>query len=230
MRIGSVRNEDEYILISRITHAGYCLRRSALIMNEQLWQENIETAKGRLDHERVHNQRTEKRSDRISLYEQEIYSDGLKIIGKCDLVEAVRNENGACFPFAPYLAVLYPVEFKHGIVREEEEYKIQLCAQAMCLEEMFRTKIPEGALFFTDSHKRLPVIMDEELRNKTTDLIASVRRIKEELILPTPEYGPKCRKCSIKEICAPKTKRSSVSYCQKLCQEAKERPSIEETS
>ena len=223
-------NKEDYILISQLTHAGYCLRRVALIMNEQVWKESADTAKGRLEHARVHEQRTERRSDKTSLYEQDVFSDRLKIIGKCDLVEAIRSANGKKFPFTPYLAVLYPVEFKHGIVRDEEEYKIQLCAQAMCLEDMFQTSIPEGALFFTSSHKRMPVILDESLRNKTKDIIDSVWRIKETFFLPPPEYGPKCRKCSILDECAPKTKRSSKSYCIKLSQEAKERPSIEETS
>ncbi len=223
-------NKEDYILISQLTHAGYCLRRAALIMNEQVWKESADTAKGRIEHMRVHDQRTERRSDKTSLYEQEVFSDHLKIIGKCDLVEAIKSTNGKLFPFTSYSAVLYPVEFKHGMVRDEEEYKIQLCAQAMCLEDMFQTSIPEGALFFTSSHRRMPVTLDEALRNKTKDIIASVWKIKETFFLPPPEYGSKCRKCSIKDICAPKAKRSSMPYCLKLSQEAKERPCIEETS
>ena len=199
-------------------------------MNEQLWQESADTAKGRFEHDRVHDQRTEKRADKISLYEQDVYSDSLKIMGKCDLLEANRNEDGSFLPFIPYPVTLYPVEFKHGNVREEEEYKIQLCAQAICLEEMYNTDIPEGALFFTSSHRRMPVALDEELRNKTKEIIAAVRRIKESFALPPPEYGPKCKKCSLKDACSPKTKRSAASYCQMLCQEAKEMPSLEETS
>ena len=159
-----------------------------------------------------------------------MYSDELKIMGKCDLLEANRDEKGVLLPFAPFPVTLYPVEFKHGNVREEEEYKIQLCAQAMCLEEMFQTHISEGALFFTSSHRRLPVLLDETLRSRTKEIIASVRKIKEDFILPSPEYGPKCQTCSMKDACAPKTKRSAASYCQKLCQEAKEMPSLEETS
>ena len=116
-----MQNRDDYLLLSQLTQAGYCLRRAALIMNEQLWQENADTAKGRFEHNHVHDQRTEKRSDRISLYEQEVYSDSLKIMGKCDLLEANRSENGTLLPFAPFPVTLYPVEFKHGNVREEEE-------------------------------------------------------------------------------------------------------------
>ena len=225
-----MQNKDDYLLLSQLTQAGYCLRRAALIMNEQLWQESADTAKGRFEHDRVHDQRTEKRADKISFYEQDVYSDELKIMGKCDLLEASKDEKGVRLPFAPYPVTLYPVEFKHGNVREEEEYKIQLCAQAMCLEQMFQTSIPEGALFFTSAHRRLPVSLDAALRNRTKEIIASVRRIKEDLALPPPEYGPKCQKCSMKEVCAPKIKRSAASYCQRLYQEAKEMPSLEETS
>lgn len=223
-------NKDDYLLLSQLAQAGYCLRRVSLIMNEQLWQESADTAKGRFEHERVHDLRTEKRTDKISLYEQDVYSDSLQIIGKCDLIEAYRDEKGIVLPFAPFPVTLYPVEFKHGIVREEEEYRIQLCAQAMCLEEMFQTHILEGALFFTSSHRRLPVKINEALRNKTKEIIASVRKIKEDYILPPPVYGSKCQKCSMKDACRPKAKRSAISYCQKLCQEAKEMPNLEETS
>ena len=121
-----MRNKEDYLLLSQLTQAGYCLRRAALIMNELLWQESADTAKGRFEHNRVHDQRTEKRADRISLYEQDVFSDSLKIMGKCDLLEAIRDEKGIPLPIAPYPVMLYPVEFKHGAVREEEEYKIQL--------------------------------------------------------------------------------------------------------
>ena len=225
-----MRNKDDYILLSQLTQAGYCMRRVALIMNEQLWQDSSDTVKGHFDHDRVHDQHTERRSKKIMLYEQEVYSDVLKITGKCDLVEATKDENGTLLPLAPFPVILYPVEFKHGNVREEEEYKIQLCAQAMCLEEMYGTKIPEGALFFSSSHRRLPVQLDDTLRSKTKDVIIAVRRIKDDFLLPPPEYGPKCHKCSMKGECAPKTKRSAAVYCQKLRQEAKEMPGIEETA
>ena len=225
-----MQNKEDYILLSQLTHAGYCLRRAALIMNEQLWQESADTVKGRFEHERVHDQRTEKRANKNSFYEMDVFSDNLRIMGKCDLLEVNKDENGMLLTLAPYPVTLYPVEFKHGNVREEEEYKIQLCAQAMCLEEMFQTNIPEGALFFTSSHRRLPVLLDEALRNRTKEIITIVRKMIEGFILPPPEYGPKCRKCSMRDACSPRTKRSAASYCQKLCQEAKEMPSLEEAS
>ena len=225
-----MRNKEDYILLSQLTQAAYCPRRAALIMNEQLWQDSADTVKGHFEHDRVHDQHMERRTDKITLYEQDLYSDILKITGKCDMVEAIKDEKGTLLPFAPFPVTLYPVEFKHGSVREEEEYKIQLCAQALCLEEMYQTHIPEGALFFTSSHRRFPVSLDDALRDKTKEVIALVSSIKEGFLLPSPEYGPKCQKCSMKDICAPKTKRSAGAYCQNLRQEAKEAPGDEETA
>lgn len=93
-------------------------------------------------------------------------SDVLSLLGKCDCIEAVRAEDGCRIPALEFPVKLYPVEYKHGSLREEESYQLQLCAQAMCLEEMFHTTIEEGALFFISSHRRLPVLLDEALREQ----------------------------------------------------------------
>lgn len=89
--------------------------------------------------------------------------------------------------------------YKHGIVRDEEEYKIQLCAQAMCLEEMFDTEIPEGALFFISSHRRLEIVLDESLRQQTRELANELHEIRTKLFVPDAVYSAKCRKCSLKD-------------------------------
>lgn len=223
-------SRDEYLLLSQLAQAGYCLRRAALIMNEQLWQESADTAKGRAEHARVHDQRTERRTDEIRLYEQDVWSDTLRIVGKCDLVEVKKSGSGSVLPIAPFPAVLYPVEFKHGNVRNEPEYMIQLCAQALCLEEMFGVDIREGALFFVTAHRRMAVRLDDSLRQQTLALIAKLREIKEGFFLPPAEYGPKCRACSLKVDCEPRLKRSAAAYCSQLRQQAEEVPTIEETA
>ncbi len=216
-----MRDEEDRLLLSQLTHAGYCLRRAGLVMNEQLWQESGDTAKGRVEHERVHTQRIERRGDSLKLYEYDIFSKTLNIGGKCDCIEAVRDENGCHIPGVSFPVRLYPVEFKHGRVREEEEYEMQLCAQAMCLEEMYQTNIPEAALFYTSSHRRYPVRLTEELREKTRSMIETLWDIRETYRIPKAEYSAKCKKCSVRELCMPKTKRSAGSYCSRLAQEAK---------
>lgn len=217
-----MRDEENELLLSQLTHAGYCMRRAALVINEQLWSESSDTAKGRMEHEKVHTQRVERRGDHIKLYEYDVFSETMGVRGKCDCIEAERDENGCMIPASDFPVRLYPVEFKHGKVREEEEYELQLCAQAMCLEEMYRTTIPEAALFYTSSHRRYPVALTEELRAKVKTLLAELRDIKENHRLPAAVYTAKCKKCSMKDLCMPKLKRSASAYCSKVAKAAKE--------
>ena len=221
-RIGSVRDDGDYLLLSQLTHAGYCLRRVALIMNEQIWQESADTAKGRMEHERVHMQRMERRGENIKLYEYDVFSDQMQLRGKCDCIEATACDSGCRIPQVDFPVKLFPVEFKHGKLREELEYEVQLCAQAMCLEEMFDTTIEQGALFYTSSHRRYPVQFTEELRQQVLKTAAVLRGIRDKQAVPEAEYSAKCRKCSIYDICMPKTKRSAKQYCEQLRRDAEE--------
>ena len=220
MKAGSMKDESEYLLLSQLTHAGFCLRRVALVMNEQAWQENADTAKGRMEHERVHAQRMERRGDSIKLFEYDVVSHALEIRGKCDCIEATASDTGCMIPFVDFPVCLYPVEFKHGKVREEREYEIQLCAQAMCLEEMFHTDIMEGALFYTSSHRRFPVKFTDELRQEVLRTVAILRNIRDERTVPKAKYSVKCKKCSLYEICMPKVAASADNYCRQMKREA----------
>ena len=213
-------DEWEAIPISRLSHAGYCLRRAALLTNEQLWAESADTAKGRREHERVHDERIEKRGDELKLYEYTVFSDTLGISGKCDCIEAIRDETGCRIPAADFPVKLYPVEFKHGRIRAEEEYEIQLCAQAMCLEEMYHTSIPEGALFYTSSHRRQSVVLNDDLRRKVVDTVRAVDQIRREFRVLLAVPGAKCTKCSIRDLCMPDISGSAEGYCDKMRKEA----------
>lgn len=222
-----MRDEEDDLLLSQLTHAGYCLRRVALVMNEQLWSESGDTAKGRLEHERTHTRRIERRGSEVKLYDHEVRSRRLGIRGKCDCIEAQAWEDGCTVPGILFPVRLYPVEYKHGRVRSEEEYELQLCAQAMCLEEMYQTTIPEGALFYTSSHRRFPVQLTEELRAKVEQTVETLRRIREQQLLPKAEYSSKCKKCSLKEQCMPRLKKSALAYCRALEREARGEGSVE---
>lgn len=217
-----MKDKDDYLLLSQLTHAGYCLRRCALVMNEQLWRDSADTAKGHLEHERTHDRRIERRGDNVKFFEHDVFSDSLGIRGKCDCVEGTADETGALVPALDFPIRLYPVEYKHGIVRDEEEYAIQLCAQAMCLEEMYHTEIPEGAIFYTSSHRRLPVRLDEKLRERVRETVRTLQDIRDHFRVPPAEPGPKCAKCSLKDLCMPKLPRSAKSYCEQLIREAGE--------
>ena len=215
-------DEEERILLSRLSHAAYCLRRAALLSNEQLWQENADTAKGRAEHERVHTSRTEHRGKELKLYEYAVFSQKLGIGGMCDCIEAEESPEGCRIPVAKFPVSLYPVEFKHGKLRTEEEYEIQLCAQAMCLEEMYQTTIPEGAIFYISSHRRQPVKLDTALREKVLRTIEAVREIQDSRRIPPPEPGKKCKRCSLRDQCMPDIPASAAGYCDVLEREAKE--------
>lgn len=213
-------DDAEYLPLSYLSQVCYCPRRAGLLLNERLWAESRDTAKGLAEHERVHTQRTEKRGGLLKLYEYTVYSDTLQLLGKCDCIEAARSEDGCRIPAADFPVQLYPIEYKHGTVRDEEEYKIQLCAQAICLEEMFGTSIPEGALFFISSHRRLPVVLDDALRSQTRALAHQLHRIRDTLSVPAAEYSARCRRCSLLELCMPKVKTSAADYCRQLRQAA----------
>lgn len=215
-------DEQEYLPLSRLSQAEFCLRRAALLLNEQVWEENTDTTKGRLEHEKVHTQRVERRRDRLNLYEYTVFSDSMGLVGKCDCIEAVRAENGCIIPAAPFPVSLYPVEYKHGSLREESSYLIQLCAQAMCLEEMFHTTVSKGALFFITAHRRLEVEFTEELRGSVRRIARALRSIRDDFTIPAADDGPKCKKCSMKEYCMPAVKASAQKYCEALVKEAKE--------
>lgn len=210
------------IALSRLSHAGYCLRRAALLTNEQLWGENAETAKGREEHTRVHTSRIERRGCSVTLYEYEVFSQTRNLYGKCDCVEATEDPSGCLIPAADFPVRLYPVEYKHGKVREEEEYEIQLCAQAMCLEEMYQTQIPEGAIFYISSHRRKTVLFTQELRELVLNTIRALEDVRRSFTIPPPEPGPKCKRCSLRDLCMPEAPQSARNYCSKLALEAME--------
>lgn len=213
-----MKNEDR-LPLSYVGQYYYCPRRAALLMNQQIWVENEYTAEGRLEHERVHTGRVERRGDFLKLYEFNVWSDSLMLSGKCDCVEAVKSANGAKLPAEKEQYDLYPIEYKHGKVRNEKEYEIQLCAQAICLEEMYNTNIPEGALFYIDSHQRVPVKFTKELRSLTQQTAELLWNCFRTHSLPRTEETPKCRKCSIKENCMPGLRSSASAYCRQLRKE-----------
>ena len=202
----------EPIPLSRLAHAGYCLRRAALLTNEQLWKENADTAKGREAHKRVHTSRIERRGDTLQLFEYDVFSRELNIGGKCDCIEAERDEAGCLIPAAEFPVRLYPVEYKNGKLRDEEEYELQLCAQAMCLEEMLLCNIPEGSLFYGETRRREVVPLDAALRAEVTQMLDQMQKYYNAHHTPKARQTKGCNACSLRNICLPKLgKMSDVS-------------------
>lgn len=219
-------DEWEPIPLSQLAHAGFCLRRAALLTNERVWSENADTAKGRSEHERVHTQRIERRGDSAKLYEFPVFSKTLGVAGKCDCIEAESSPEGCLIPALDFPVRLYPVEYKHGVLRSEREYEMQLCVQAMCLEEMFHTRIPEGAIYYITSHRRYPVPLTEELRGLVKETIGKIESFRRSFTIPPAECGAKCRACSLREHCQPDVQQSALGYCTQLRKEAMEEEAI----
>lgn len=209
-------DNDERIPVSYIAQYGYCPRRCGLLMLEQCWNENEYTASGRAEHTRVHTSRIEKRGKNIKIYEFAIASEKLNLFGKCDCLELTESEAGAKFDFSESKFDIFPVEYKHGVVRNELEYNMQLCAQAICLEEMYQTNITKGAIFYIDSHRRVEIELTQQLRDSVIRTAKEISQIQIQKTIPHAQYTKKCNKCSLYDICMPKLNNSAKEYIKQL--------------
>ena len=194
--MNAVYSDCELIPISALQHYSFCPRQCALIHVEQVWVENRLTAEGRAMHEKAHSADCETRGDvRIS---RGIALRSLKIgvTGVADVVEFHRQPDKTTIPF--------PVEYKLGKPKEGNCDRVQLCAQAMCLEEMLAVDVPKGALFYGRNRRREPVCFTDALRNESAELCKSVHSLILACETPAPVYTPRCRSCSLFDLCMPK--------------------------
>jgi CRISPR-associated exonuclease Cas4 len=189
--------EDDLIQLSALQHFAYCPRQCALIHVEQVWSENVFTAEGRIMHDKADSNKYESRGNVCIDYSVPLRSLRLGLIGKADVVEFHRQPDGSWLPF--------PVEYKRGKPKADDCDKIQLCAQAICLEEMLSVEIKEGALFYGQTRRREDVVFDAALRAETDDIANKTRDLIAAGITPKAEYSKKCDKCSLLELCMPKT-------------------------
>ncbi|MBF0558714.1 MAG: CRISPR-associated protein Cas4 [Nitrospirae bacterium] len=188
---------DDLIMLSALQHFVYCERQCALIHVEQAWSENVFTAEGRIMHEKVDTAKYESRKNVRIEYGVPMRSLRLGLIGKADVVEFHRTDDGTWLPF--------PVEYKRGKSKADNCDRVQLCAQAICLEEMLDVEIREGTLFYGQTRRREDVVFDRELRMETEDVAEKVHELIVAGITPKPEYSKKCERCSLLELCMPKT-------------------------
>ncbi|MXN67128.1 CRISPR-associated protein Cas4 [Stappia sp. GBMRC 2046] len=202
----------EPIPLSALQHAVYCLRQAALIHLERLWAENRFTAEGQILH--VNADKAASRKTRGVRRETalQIASKRLGVAGVADLVE---------FHKAGEEEVPFPVEFKRGKPKPHRADEVQLCAQALCLEETTGRPVPEGALFYGETKRRVTVPFDEELRRLTEATIAELREVFAILRTPVPVYrAARCRACSLKDICRPQAvTRSAASWRKRMLDE-----------
>ena len=196
--------EDDLIQLSALQHLVFCERQCALIHIEQLWSENLFTAEGRIMHDKVDTANRESRGNIRIEYGVPMRSLRLGLIGKADVVEFHRKDDGAWIPF--------PVEYKRGKPKIDDCDKVQLCAQAICLEEMLNIEIREGALFYGQTRHRHDVKFDSALRKETEAAAVRLHELIASGITPKAEYSAKCKKCSLVELCLPKASSKASNY------------------
>lgn len=205
-------SEDDLVPISALQHILFCERQYALIHIEQVWEENRFTAEGKVLHERVDSEHHESRRLFRQEYGMAVRSLERGLIGKCDLVELYLAPNGG-------VADAVPVEFKRGRNKEEDVDRVQLCAQAFCLEEMFKVPVAVGQLYYLQEHRRTTVDIDGPLRAKTLQLVERIQQLQSAGTTPPAVYEKrKCDRCSLLELCMPESAGSGGKRVDRFVQ------------
>ena len=201
-------SEENLLMISALQHLAFCERQCALIHLEQQWAENRYTVLGELLHEKVHSVESDLRTDCVTARSLRLASYVLGLTGQADVVEfhrckkeedsgiKISGKEGEWLPF--------PVEFKKGKPKMDNIDEVQLCAQAICLEEQLSISIHSGALFYGDKRRRQQVIFDTILRKETIQLSKNLHDLISSEKTPAPIYSKKCQSCSLYDICNPK--------------------------
>ena len=197
-------NDDDYLPLSGLQHFLFCRRQWALIHIEQQWAENLRTTEGELMHDRAHDSSfAESRGDLYIVRGLRVMSHELGISGECDVVEFHRSPDGVPLAQKEGLWKPYPVEYKHGQPKSDDCDAVQLCAQAMCLEEMLCCEIPAGALFYGQTRRRQEVAFTPELRTRVKEAAEEMQRLYRRAYTPKVKPSKACNACSLKELCLP---------------------------
>lgn len=197
--------EDDYLQLSGLQHFAFCRRQWALIHIENQWAENYRTVDGQLMHQRVHDQEfRESRGDRLTVRGLAVHSAKLGVSGQCDAVEFFRDPAGVPLRGREGLWLPYPVEYKRGKPKEHDADELQLCAQAMCLEEMLCCAVPEGALYYGEPRRRTVVRYTPELCGQVRDYLQEMHELYDRRYTPKVKPTKACNACSLKDLCLPK--------------------------
>ena len=191
---------NEPIMLSALEHYAYCPRQCGLIHLEQVFDENIYTLRGEHVHRQVDLPGSEMHYQGRIERAMPLWSQRLGLVGKADLVEFWED------------GTVYPVEYKSGSKRSALPEKIQLCAQAFCLEEMLDTSVSKGALFWFGSRQRVEVVFDDKLRTQTLETIEQTRQMLAKRVLAPPVNAARCHHCSLIDACMPEIRRTQPPY------------------
>jgi len=227
-------DEDDLLPISALQHLVFCERQCALIHIEGAWAENMLTAQGRELHERAHEAETVMREGVRTCRGLRLRSLRLGLTGQADVVEFHRCDedsrhsdedavSGAPLAGLPGLWRPFPVEYKRGRPKPDICDEVQLCAQALCLEEMLNTSVPAGAIFYGQPRRRMEVTCGPDLRRETERLALRLHEFIAAGITPPAGHERKCRGCSMLSLCLPETAgagRSALQYLDDAISEA----------
>ena len=194
-----LEDDDDLVAISALQHQLFCPRQCALIHLEQQWMENAATTQGKILHERVDDGAADRRRGLRVVRGISLRSHALGVTGRADAVELHKSPAGDPPGWRPL-----PVEYKRGKPKAHRADEVQLCAQAICLEEMFGCAVPEGALFYGVTRRRTVVAIDAELRALTARVAADVHAMLASGRTPAPVAMPACKQCSLEALCRPR--------------------------
>jgi len=192
-------DESDYIMLSALQHYMFCPRQCALIHIEQQWAENLFTAQGKVLHERADSNKSEWQGDVRIVRSLPICTRRYGLSGKADVVEFHTD------------GTVLPVEYKRGRPKKDQCDEVQLCAQALCLEEMLSVEISEGALFYGQKRRRKTVVFDLTLRELTLSTAQKVHELIEQRKTPPANYSKKCDQCSMLHLCMPRRCKAQPS-------------------
>jgi len=237
---------DDYPPLSALNHLLYCERRCALLRIENVWVENAHTLSGTLSHQRADKPVDWKCENGREVHGMWLKSDRLRLVGKADVVEfqsvtstgerggvsppvvlavaKIEHTGGLTPPRSPeenQHEVPFPVEYKRGKRRKWDNDDVQLCAQALCLEEMLGVPVPRGAIFHIKSKRRREVIFTDKLRKKTEAAAARLHELMASGVTPAAVLKPQCEGCSLREVCLPELADQTARverYCRELFQ------------
>lgn len=200
--------EEDWLQLSGLQHFAFCRRQWALIHIEDQWAENFRTVDGSLMHENAHDQGfRESRGDVLIVRGLAVHSAQLGISGQCDVVEFHQDPDGISLQGREGTWRPYPIEYKRGKPKDGPADALQLCAQAMCLEEMLCCTIQEGAIYYGETHHRTVVPLTQDLRSQVRDSLVEMHDLYQKHYTPKVKPTKACNACSLKDLCLPKLMR-----------------------
>jgi len=203
--------DDELLSLSGIQHFRFCKRQWALIHIERQWEENLRTAEGHIIHERVDDPFfNESRGETIVSRSFPLVSHRLGFFGVADVVEFIRTDTGVSLPGREGFWTPNPVEYKRGKPKIDERDEVQLCAQVMCLEEMFNIGLVRADFYYNEIRRRISLAITDELRSIVGVLSEEMHDLFRKGLTPSAESGRNCSYCSLVDVCIPKLTKKKI--------------------